>query len=277
MLEVVCWKWTTQGYRSTFNADTVNVLRDMIARHLRQRHRFTCITDDAKGIDGDIRVIPLWDDFAKVPNPSNPRNPSCYRRLRMFSAEARDIIGERILSLDLDAVITGPLDPLVDRPEDFVIWGGQTVQPGGRVTYNWYNGSLMLLRAGTRTRVWTEFNPATSPRAAHMAGCRGSDQGWISYCLGKNEATWGTKEGVYSFRNHIIPSKGILPSNARFVAFHGQYDPWHRHVQQAYPWVAKHYRKSNDGAQSLQAVCNGTEGLPQAGASAVGSVGAAHG
>lgn len=244
MLDVVCWKWKPKpGYRSKFDAASVNTLRAMVARHLRLPHRFSCITDDAEGIDGDVRVIPLWDDFANVPNPSSPSNPSCYRRLRMFSPEARDIIGERIVSVDLDVVITSDLTPLFDRPEDFVIWGGQTVQPGGRGrVYSWYNGSLMMLRAGTRTKVWTTFDPERSPRTANAAGCRGSDQGWISYCLGNKEAVWGTGEGVYSFRNHVVPRKGILPSNARIVAFHGRHDPWQREVQQSFPWVAQHYR-----------------------------------
>jgi hypothetical protein len=244
MLEIVCWKWKSpHGYRSTFDAASVNTLRAMVARNLRLPHRFNCITDDARGIDGDVRVIPLWDDFASVPNPSNRQNPSCYRRLRMFSAEARDLIGERIVSMDLDVVITGDLTPLFDRPDDFVIWGGQSVQPGGRgAVYSWYNGSLMMLRAGTRTKVWEQFDPARSPQLANAAGCRGSDQGWIAYCLGKNESVWGTKDGVYSFRNHIVTSRGALPGNARLVAFHGRHDPWHVALHKSYPWIASHYR-----------------------------------
>jgi len=245
MLDVVCWKWKPPaGYRSTFDAASVNTLRAMVARNLSLPHRFSCITDDAEGIDATVRVIPLWDDFAAVPNPSNRLNPSCYRRLKMFSAEARTTIGERIVSMDLDVVITGDLTPLFDRAEDFVIWGGQTVQPGraGTSVYNWYNGSLMMLRAGSRTKVWDTFDPARSPTRANQAGCRGSDQGWISYCLGPKEAVWGTSDGVYSFRNHIVPGKGILPRDARFIAFHGRHDPWQAEVQRAHPWVAQHYR-----------------------------------
>ena len=242
MLDVVCWKWKTFGYRSHFGPDTVNTLRRMVARNLRLPHRFTCLTDDPKGIDSDIRIIPLWDTYASVPNPSNPRNPSCYRRLRMFSAEAKDLIGEKIVSMDLDVVITGDLTPLFDREDDFVIWGGQTVQPGVRgLVYNWYNGSLMMLKAGTRTKVWDAFDPKVSPAKANQAGCRGSDQGWISYCLGKNEKVWGLDDGVLSYRNHILPKGGALPSGARIVAFHGQYDPWMPQVQTRTPWVANHY------------------------------------
>ncbi len=242
MIEVVCWKWRpAKGYRSAFGPDTVNVLQRMVARNLRLPHRFSCVTDDPAGIDPAVRVIPLQDHFASVPNPSNPRNPSCYRRLWLFSDEAREVLGERIVSLDLDAVIVGDLTPLFDRPEDFVIWGGQSVKPRSQ-TYNWYNGSLMMLRAGTRTQVWSKFDPARSPQLAHNAGCRGSDQGWIAYCLGRKEATWGLRDGVYSYRIDVQPAGGRLPPNARIVAFHGQYDPWQPTMRTRHGWIREHYR-----------------------------------
>lgn len=242
MLDVVCWKWKPPpGYRSHFGPGTVNVLHRMVARHLAMPHRFTCITDDPTGIDPAVRIIPLWNDYANVPSPSGPHNPSCYRRLRMFAADARELIGERIVSLDLDTVVTGPLDPLFDRPDDFVIWGGQSVQPGRPAPWCWYNGSFMMLRAGTRTQVWDRFNPATSPREAHAANARGSDQGWITHCLGKGESTWTAADGVYSFRSHIVPNGGRLPAGARLVAFHGKHDPWLETTRRMAPWIAEHY------------------------------------
>jgi hypothetical protein len=159
----------------------------------------------------------------------------------MFSAEAAELIGPRIVSLDLDTVVTGPLDTLFDRPEDFVIWGGQTVQ-NNRAPWCWYNGSFMMLRAGTRTQVWDTFNPRTSPQIAHAANARGSDQGWITYCLGKGETTWTSADGIYSFRSHIVPRGGGLPPGARLVAFHGKYDPWLAETRRMAPWIAEHYR-----------------------------------
>lgn len=243
VLDVVCWKWKPrQGYRSQYGPDCVNVLRRMVARNLSLPHRFSCITDDPRGIDEDIRVIPLWDTYSDVPSPSGPNNPSCYRRLRMFSPEARELIGERIVSIDLDTVITGDLTPLFSRTEDFVIWGGQAMQPRLRVPFCWYNGSLMMLRAGTRTRVWTEFDPVHSPRIAHAANARGSDQGWIAYCLGSGEAIWGERDGVCSYRNHVVPNHYRLPAGARIVSFHGRHDPWNADVQRQNPWIREHYR-----------------------------------
>jgi hypothetical protein len=244
VLDIVCWKWKppVRGYRSQFGSETVNVLRRMVARNLRLPHRFSCITDDATGIDPEVRVIPLWNTYADIPSPAGPHNPSCYRRLRMFSAEARELIGERIVSMDLDTVITGDLTPLFDRDDDFVIWGGQSVQPRLRVPFCWYNGSLMMLRAGARTQVWDKFDPRSSPQIAHRANARGSDQGWIAFCLGDKEKIWTDRDGVFSYRNHVAPARGALPKGARVIAFHGRNDPWHADVQRAAPWIKEYYQ-----------------------------------
>lgn len=238
MMTFVTWKWKPHaGYRSEFAPDTVNVLKRMVDRHYQAPHRFICVTDDATGIDSSVEILPLWNDFAKVPSPHGGKNPSCYRRLRLFHPDAAQWFGERFVSMDLDVVITSDLRPLLDRPEPFVCWGN--THP---TTH--YNGSLMLLTAGARPKVWSEFDPHVSPQRAKDAGCFGSDQGWISYCLGAGEPRWGHKDGVYSYRNDLSPNghAGKLPANARIVVFHGRWDPWSMHIQQDCPWVREHYR-----------------------------------
>jgi hypothetical protein len=105
----------------------------------------------------------------------------------------------------------------------------------------WYNGSFWMLRAGARTQVWTRFDPKTSPQEANRAGQRGSDQGWISYVLGKGEKTWNVADGVFSYRVHVVPHGGGLPAGARVVAFHGAIDPWSLSAQKL-GWVRENYR-----------------------------------
>ncbi len=236
---VVCWKWAPPaGYRSTFGPETVNTLRDMVRRHYPHPHRFICVTDDAAGIAPGIEIVPAWNDWADVPSPHGGKNPSCYRRLRMFHPEIASVFGPRFVSLDLDCVITGDLTPLWDRPEDVVFWGDTNPQPGSH-----YNGSMMLLTAGARAHVWTRFDPKTSPATALAAKCYGSDQGWISFALGGHEAKWKRDDGVYSFRNDFkMKHLSALPANAKIVLFHGEFDPWQPRVQNHYPWVAEHYQ-----------------------------------
>ena len=232
-LTVVCWKWqTAPGYRSKFDATSVNVLRSMVARHYQKPHRFVCITDDSRGIAAGIDVVPIWNDFAHL---KGPNGVNCYRRLRAFSKEAADIIGPRFVSLDLDCVITADVSPLWDRPEEFVIWGDTA-----RGTP--YNGSMFLLTAGARRQVWETFDPLRSPQVAKALGYIGSDQAWIGACLGTQERKWTKADGVYSFRNELAGKTRSLPGGARVVMFHGRYDPWMPLVQHQYKWIREHYR-----------------------------------
>lgn len=240
-LVFACWKWTAPaGYRSTFTAEHVNVLARMIGRHYAKPHKVLCITDDAEGIDQSIGVLPLWSDHADLMSPHGPRNPSCYRRLKMFSAEAADFIGLRFVSIDLDSVIVDDISPLFDRPEEIVLWGD--THP---TTH--FNGGLILMTAGARRQVWDSFDPVKSPMEARRLGQWGSDQGWIGACLGPNEAKWTRNDGVYSYRNHIEPSigrggsGGALPKGARLVSFHGAQDPWSEGPQRL-DWVRRFYR-----------------------------------
>lgn len=242
-MTVVCWRWAPPaGYRSAFGHETVNVLRAMVARHYQRPHRFVCVTDDAEGIGPGVEIVPPWDDFADVPSPSGGRNPSCYRRLRAFHPNIASAFGERFVSLDLDVVITGDLAPLWDRPEDFVIYGDTNPR-------TFYNGSMLLMTAGARRQVWDDFDPLESPRASKAAGHHGSDQGWISYRLGPDEAKWTRADGVYSFRNDLAPN-GLhqLPADARVAVFHGAIDPWSEYAQRNCPWVRRHYTTGAEAA-----------------------------
>jgi hypothetical protein len=227
-LTIVCWKWKpTRNYRSEFGPESVNVLASMVRRHYRHPHRVVCVTDDPVGINPSIGIVPLWKDHADLVNPHGPHQPSCYRRLRAFSAEAREWFGERFVSVDLDCVIVGDMAPLWNRPEDFIIWGSGTDK---RV---WCNGSMWLMTAGARRHVWDDFHPAKSVTAAKRAGHFGSDQAIIATVLGRKEAMWTTADGVYSFRVHLNGGSKQLPSDARVVFFHGK--------TEEIPWVAENW------------------------------------
>jgi len=206
----------------------------MVRRHYRKNHRFICITDDAEGISKDVEIVPLWNTFANIPSPHGPKNPSCYRRLKSFSPEFKEIVGERFVSLDLDCVILQDVSPLWDREEDFIIWGDTNPK-------TWYNGSMFMMTCGCRKQVWETFDPKTSPLKAMHAGKFGSDQGWISYVLGQGEKKWTTEDGVYSWRNHLSTMRGQVPENTRIVFFHGRHDPWDPDMQRV-KWIKENWR-----------------------------------
>jgi len=234
MIDFVCFKWKSSfKYRTTFLSKHVNVLHNMIGRNYGGNWRLTCVTDDPVGLDSRVRVIPLWKDHTNLQNPSAPgRGPVCYPRLKVFSRDAGEWLGKRIVQIDIDCVIIQDITPIVERTEDFIIWGDTNKTTP-------YNGSLILFDAGCRPKVWEDFHPVKSPELTKKLGYYGSDQAWISACLGPDEKKFGPQDGVYSYRNEIKDNR--LPAGARIVIMHGQVDPWSQTAQWL-PWVRQHWR-----------------------------------
>ena len=219
MLRVITWKWDNglvRKKRIKFEARHVNILAAMVRRNLSLEHEFVCITDDPEGISEDIRIIPLWDGGLR-------KFKGCYVRLKMFSREMAEIISPRFLSLDLDCVITGDITSLVDRRDDFVIWGEDD-----RVKAP-YCASMVLMNAGSRAWVWEKFRPEVvevGKRMKRLWGYGGTDQSYINACLYPKEKTWTRQDGVYNFSPDIVEgNNGNLPDNARIVFFNGGHDP----------------------------------------------------
>lgn len=233
-LKIVCWKWHDPNFKHrdsfTFTHEHVNRLKRMVARHVTIPYEFCCITDFAKGIDDDVRIIPLWHDD-KLSGLGG-----CYIRLKCFDPIIKDIIGERFIWLDLDMVIVRNIDHIVGRTEDFIMWGDTAINTH-------YNGSICMMNAGARPMVYDTFEKTSSPGQARSRRIVGTDQAWISYVLGGNEKKFNKNDGVYSFRNDFVGvSRKELPSNASIIVFHGQFDPSQPRIQEDYPWVKENWK-----------------------------------
>lgn len=231
MLNVICFKWNTPGYRSKFTAEHVNVLQSMVKRNLDIDHRFICITDDTKDVKCDI--IPLWD-FPHIKHFKSRTN--AFRCLKLFDPTLEHLFdSDRILVLDLDLIIVDNITNLVNVSDDFKIWK----DPHPKTHYN---SSIWTYKLGTRSQVWETFDPINSPLTIKKQGIIGSDQAWMSYSLGPNEATWSNKDGIYSYKVDLDRGRSTLPDNAKVVVFHGQFDPWMPEVQKKSPWIKDHYK-----------------------------------
>lgn len=221
-----------------FAPEHVNVARRMFARHLTIPHRLVCISDSREGLDPEVHWVetpPAAKKLGEIGSPEGARFPSCYRRLWVFSQEAR-ILGERILCLDLDFVLTGSMDKAVDRDEDFVGW--RPFRDWGKKLR--FGGGQYLLRTGSRTHVWEDFKGVESIQAARSAGYRGSDQAWLSYCLAGREPYWDRDTGLYSVRD-LGPGLD-LPRDACLVQFNGRDKPWDAARRGRPKWVVEHWR-----------------------------------
>ena len=136
--------------------------------------------------------------------------------------------------LDIDCLIVGDLRPLFAYDADFVGWRPNSLW--GKC--NRIGGGTWLLRTGTCTQVWDRFS-AEGVQKARLAGWRGSDQAWISYCLSSTCAVWPREIGIYQKQDGA--NRWLEPpSDARIVHFNGDPKPWDLKI----PWVRKAFGKS---------------------------------
>lgn len=229
MLKILTWYWRQPQGRTRYSPVHVNILADMVGRHLSIPHTFACVTDHTEGLDSHIEVIEPPRDFEHVKSETWPDfRPQCYRRLAMFRHDAAEIFGaDRLISLDLDIVIGGSLDELFGGDWDFRIAKGTAESRP-------YNGSIIGLRCGARPQVYEQFTPA----GAKEAGRRfvGSDQAWIADILGPNELVWDASDGLAFHNTWDAPDRRIL-------AFTGAMKPWNCRDT----WARQHYRKRDAG------------------------------
>lgn len=233
MLNVITWLWKQRKSWYDYTANDVNIWAAMVSRNLSMPHRLCCVTDMPRGIDSAVEIIPL----PKVPEVKNKYwkatqgKPQSYCRLDMWRRDAAEKYGRRFVSMDLDCVVTGQLDPLLDRKEDVVLAPGSAEKRP-------YNGSMQLLTAGSRPFVYDRFNHRLAEKASSLFV--GSDQAWLAFALGWLEATWehGEKSGYYQWQNKRYKEP---PKNCRIMFFHGNKKP--RDLMQKEPWIKEYYRE----------------------------------
>jgi len=229
VLTIVTWIWSQKGRSVVYKPESVNVWANMVSRNITIPHRFLCFAEDSQGIE--IPTYPLWEDIKVSRSDWGNHRPHCYRRLKAFSEDMRPILGDRFVSMDLDCVVTGNLDEILGRNDDFIINRGTTGK-------NTYNGSMWMMNTGARKQVWEDFTEIGAKEAArHFLG---SDQSWIRYKLGPFEKTWGPEHGV----NTYLALRRIYDANLKntnLVFFQGTMKPWESTAQE-FSWVRQNYR-----------------------------------
>lgn len=213
-LSVVSWKWKPAQGDSVFSAVHVNALRAALDRHLHLEHRLFCVTDDPRGLDGDVRVVQMPMMFAQTPR--------CRRRMQQFDREFSAQFGPRMLAMDLDLVIVDDITPIVSRPEPLVCL---------RIDYaQVYSGSFLLMNTGVLHGLWERFrgDPEGYPKQAWPRGI-GSDQAMLNHYLAKRLMPvphWTSRDGFVTFFGEgyerfehlgVGPGKPTLPKGARIV------------------------------------------------------------
>jgi len=251
MLTILGWLWQSKTFLGKYTPENVNIWARMINRNLTLPHRFVVATDTPKAaFDPLVTAIPLWPDWRDLQNKRWPgTKPQCYVRLKAFSEQARELIGERFVSVDLDCLVTGNLDSLLDRTDDFLIF--RRYPQCDRDKLNTYVGAMWMMNAGARQQVWNDFKGQRSIDELN-AKMRliGSDQAWIRYKLGPNEPGWSLADGVWTWPQVKEPDRyrAAPPEGCRIIFFNGEEKPEHclapirPRETLKYPWVREFYR-----------------------------------
>lgn len=166
---VVCLK-----YGNKYSADYVNKLYHMVKRNLTIDHEFVCYTEDATGIDPEVRIEPI---------PLISGVSGWWYKPMFFNPNLT--LRGTVLFFDLDVVIFKNIDNLFTyEPGEFCI-----IRDFNRFViknYNKFNSSIFRLTTGQHAHVYNEFikDPKSQIRRFH------GDQDWLRFTI---------KEGTYKY------------------------------------------------------------------------------
>lgn len=91
-----------------YGVEYVLNLRGMVARHLTRPHRFVCLTDRPAMLPRGLEALEIAHDRTI---------PGWWAKAQLFDRD----LGARVLYLDLDSLVVGALDPIVDFPAPFAL------------------------------------------------------------------------------------------------------------------------------------------------------------
>lgn len=154
-----------KGHIKAFDAKYVAALAKGVAAHMDRPYEFVCFTDQPKAVERVARPIPIR---------ALPGRNCWWAKLEPFNPAHR--LEGRVLYLDLDTLVVGPLAPILDFPASLaLIPDGAPNFHGnhGLTCVKKFNGSVIVSDAGAHASLYTEWTPDLVTRLW-------SDQDWIA-------------------------------------------------------------------------------------------------
>ena len=202
MLTVVTFLWG--GWCAPYGADYANRLYRACTTHVGCAHGFVCFTDDGAGLDSGIEVRDLPTDL-----------PGMLPKLWMYAPDCG--LEGRILSLDLDVIVTGALDDVAAYRGRFAVL--EDLYEPGRC-----GGGLVAFEAGTMTHLWERM--ARTPKLM-AKGCRGFERFYYRQHVGAADFWQAMLPGQMTSYRPDPQAAPIaeVPDGTRIVFFHGRGKP----------------------------------------------------
>jgi hypothetical protein len=244
MQTIVCMKWG-----AAYPADYANRLYRAAMRNVARPTRFVCFTDDPAGLATGIETRPI----PPIDLPANGMRRGPWRKLALWSRDLGGLDGD-LLFLDLDLVITGPLDAFFDYEPGCLClirnWT-QTRQEVG-------NSSVMRFRTGSAPHLVDDFE-----RDAVAMSFRYTNEQIYLTRESRLPIRFWPPAWCPSFKHTLKPrwplnlvKTAALPADARIVVFTGHPRPdealrgewpapWYKKTYKTIrpvAWLADHWR-----------------------------------
>jgi hypothetical protein len=183
---VACVLWVGNFKSRNYTPDWVYRLKEGVGQHLSRPHRFVCLSNvEVPGVE----VIPLVHNWR-----------GWWSKIELFGSHH---LGSRVLFLDLDVLVTGSLDELLDHPAPMVLC------PGNK---DIYQTSCFVWSPPEGHEIYDEYTPEVREKF------RG-DQDWIANVkpdCAVFDKSWFSKGRRLSRETKVVFCYKIPPTNGRF-------------------------------------------------------------
>lgn len=205
-LHVVCVKWG-----SKYGPDYVNKLYHGVRKHLTETDfDFTCFTEDGKGLEEGIGVVPLAENWS-----------NWWGKATLFSDHGLE---GRLLYIDLDTVITGSLNELARYQGTFAVMSTSDIYC--ETSKDGVNSSIIAWHSSFGSSIYNSLKRYYKHILKFI--CRFDH--WIEMMVSDPDYVQAFYPG--QFLDYCTYCKESLPENCRMICFprdpkpHECSEPW---------------------------------------------------
>lgn len=220
---VICMKWGR-----AFGPEYINRLYRGVRKHVLGDLRFICLTDDRFGIRPEVETIDYQPGPFEERLRSAVQKASRHGPMQKLAMQRQGLVPELdgpLLALDIDVVVTGPLDNLFTYAPGKVgmrrAWAAPSRWSGLA------NGSACLFDPSRHHYLYDDIARDTE---ACVLKANGSEQSYVSWAAHDHgDLAFFPDRWCASFKYDCRPMRPLnlilrprLPADARLVFFHGR-------------------------------------------------------